>query len=163
MYYIIAAVAALIGFILAVSFYTFYICFYAKKDRTEDPYAIMHGRQYQSVKDNIIACTRIMDKAPCEWVYTNSFDDLKLAGRYYHTADGAPLIILFHGYRSISLRDCAGGYILSKKLGIALPWLRLSIIGSLSYETVAAETTIKQLENGVDKCAYIIVGKGIFF
>ncbi len=39
---------------------------------------------------------------------------------------------------------------LSKKLGIALPWLRLSVIGSLSYETVAAENTINsmKLENG---------------
>ena len=39
-----------------------------------------------------------------------------------------------------------GVLVLSKKLGIALPWLRLSIIGSLSYETVAAETTLEQLE-----------------
>ncbi len=38
-----------------------------------------------------------------------------------------------------------GVLVLSKKLGVALPWLRLSIIGSLSYETVAAETTIEQL------------------
>ena len=38
-----------------------------------------------------------------------------------------------------------GVLVLSKKLGVALPWLRLSIIGSLSYETVAAETTIDQL------------------
>ena len=117
MLYIIATIAALAGLIIAFSFYTFYVCFYSKKDRTEDPYAIMRGKQYQAVKDNIITCTRIMDKASCEWVYTDSFDGLKLAGRYYHTADGAPLIILFHGYRSMSLRDCAGGYILSKKLG----------------------------------------------
>lgn len=34
---------------------------------------------------------------------------------------------------------------LSKSLGIALPWLRLSIIGSLSYETVAAGNTIEAL------------------
>lgn len=39
-----------------------------------------------------------------------------------------------------------GVVVLSKKLGIALPWLRLSIIGSLSYETVAAETTIDQIK-----------------
>ena len=39
-----------------------------------------------------------------------------------------------------------GVIVLSKKLGIALPWLRLSIIGSLSYETVAAETTIEQIK-----------------
>ena len=38
-----------------------------------------------------------------------------------------------------------GVAILSKQLGVALPWLRLSIIGSLSYETVAAQTTIDQL------------------
>ena len=39
-----------------------------------------------------------------------------------------------------------GVLVLSKKLGIALPWLRLSIIGSLSYETVAAETTLEQID-----------------
>ena len=37
---------------------------------------------------------------------------------------------------------------LSKSLGVALPWLRLSIIGSLSYETIAAETTQKSLDAG---------------
>lgn len=35
--------------------------------------------------------------------------------------------------------------VLSQKLGIALPWLRLSVIGSLTYETVAAETTLESL------------------
>ncbi len=30
---------------------------------------------------------------------------------------------------------------LSKKLGVALPWLRLSVVGSLSYEAIAAENT----------------------
>ncbi len=31
---------------------------------------------------------------------------------------------------------------LSKSLGLALPWLRLSVIGSLSYETIAAKNTL---------------------
>lgn len=34
---------------------------------------------------------------------------------------------------------------LSKSLGIALPWLRLSVIGSLSYETIAASTALEAL------------------
>ncbi len=34
---------------------------------------------------------------------------------------------------------------LSKSLGIALPWLRLSVIGSLSYETIAAGTALNEL------------------
>ena len=32
---------------------------------------------------------------------------------------------------------------LSKSLGVALPWLRLSVIGSMSYETVASQNVLK--------------------
>ncbi len=39
-----------------------------------------------------------------------------------------------------------GVVVLSKSLGIALPWLRLSVIGSLTYETVAAENTLRELK-----------------
>lgn len=35
---------------------------------------------------------------------------------------------------------------LSKSLGLALPWLRLSVIGSLSYETVAARNVWNQTD-----------------
>ena len=38
---------------------------------------------------------------------------------------------------------------LSKSLGIALPWLRLSIVGSLTYETVAAGTALTELGGGL--------------
>ena len=34
---------------------------------------------------------------------------------------------------------------LSKKLGLALPWLRLSVVGSLSYETVAANNALSAM------------------
>lgn len=34
---------------------------------------------------------------------------------------------------------------LSKSLGIVLPWLRLSVVGSLTYETVAAGTSLTEL------------------
>ena len=37
---------------------------------------------------------------------------------------------------------------LSKSLGLALPWLRLSVIGSLSYETVAAGNALNGLGLG---------------
>lgn len=38
-----------------------------------------------------------------------------------------------------------GVVVLSKSLGVALPWLRLSVVGSLSYELVAAENTMNPL------------------
>ncbi|MBE6986044.1 MAG: alpha/beta hydrolase [Ruminococcaceae bacterium] len=103
--------------VLLIAFFTYRICFYSPEDRREDPYSVMDGEQYEAVCDSITACTRLMDKAPCQWVTTRSFDGLTLSARYYHTADGAPLQILFHGYRSMALRDCAGGFYLAKKLG----------------------------------------------
>ena len=36
--------------------------------------------------------------------------------------------------------------ILSKSLGLPLPWLRLSVIGSMSYETVAATNTLNAMD-----------------
>ncbi len=51
---------------------------------------------------------------------------------------------------------------LSKSLGIPLPWLRLSVIGSLTYETVAAGNTLEALELDAgstitDPSAYVTV------
>lgn len=41
-----------------------------------------------------------------------------------------------------------GVVVLSKSLGVALPWLRLSVVGSLSYELIAAENTMEHLSLG---------------
>lgn len=48
---------------------------------------------------------------------------------------------------------------LSKSLGIALPWLRLSVIGSLSYETVAAGAAVGALDHTL---AQVITDPGEF-
>lgn len=53
---------------------------------------------------------------------------------------------------------------LSKSLGIALPWLRLSVVGSLSYETIAAvnaasgmNMTLDDFAKGMTAEAYVTV------
>ena len=42
---------------------------------------------------------------------------------------------------------------LSPKLGVALPWLRLSVIGSLSYESIAAGRAAEAVGNPLDSSA----------
>jgi len=116
MYVAIAAIAA-VSAVFLISLYTYRVCFHSPAERHLDPYSPIEGEQYEAVNENMFAVTRIMDSAPFEQVSITSFDGLKLCGRYYHTRDGAPIQILFHGYRSMALRDCAGAYILSKKLG----------------------------------------------
>ncbi len=53
---------------------------------------------------------------------------------------------------------------LSKSLGIALPWLRLSVVGSLSYEAIAAAnaasgmgTTLAGLSGGMTASQYLTI------
>lgn len=107
----------LIGLILLISLGCFYKCFYSDNRKPADPYALLHGQQYQDVKDEIYRCTKNMDEAAFEQVTIRSYDGIQLSGRYYHHRDGAPVKILFHGYRSMALRDSAGGYAMAKKLG----------------------------------------------
>ena len=38
---------------------------------------------------------------------------------------------------------------LSKKLGLPLPWLRLSVVGSMSYETVAASNALEAMKQSL--------------
>ncbi len=108
---------ALILLVLGISYGVYRFCFYSPADRKEDPYALLDGEQYQAVSEHIFKCTRIMEQTPCEFVETTAFDETGLSARYYGAKPGSPVMLLFHGYRSMALRDGAGGFLLGKKLG----------------------------------------------
>ena len=103
---------------VGICLYCFHTCFYASNRKKQDPYCKLHGQQFLEVQEQIYASTRRMEQIPFEAVTIRSFDGLTLYGRYYHMKDGAPVKIIFHGYRSMALRDCAGGFALSRKLGM---------------------------------------------
>jgi len=46
---------------------------------------------------------------PSEEFSITSFDGLKLYGRYYESIPGAPIELMFHGYRGSAERDLCGG------------------------------------------------------
>lgn len=71
-------------------------------------------RKIKPVQDEIIA---EFLKAPYEEVSITSHDGLKLTGRYYHVADGAPLEIQCHGYKGNALRDFSGAWRIAKAAG----------------------------------------------
>ena len=54
---------------------------------------------------------------PREDMYITSFDGLKLHGRYYEYAPGAPIELMMHGYRGAADRDLSGGVQRCFKLG----------------------------------------------
>ena len=107
----------LLALTLLICLYIYRVAFYNPvKGRTtvDDP---MKGAQYEAVSEHLYRISHIMEKYPCEEISITSFDGCRLFGRYYHVRDGAPLEILFHGYRSCAFRDCSGGHALSRKMG----------------------------------------------
>lgn len=107
----------LVVLILLFAYYAYRVAFYVPKRHISDPYAVMEGEQYEAVSDLILKATKAMEKHKFEPVYITADDGAKLFGRFYFHHEGAPLQILFHGYRSCAFRDCCGGHSLAWKMG----------------------------------------------
>jgi len=103
---IILILAALIAL---VSYAVSYIGFHSPNGRQNDDENITRSDQMDPLRDTILAMIRALNARPFERVYITSRDGLRLAGRYYHQADGAPLDICFHGWRGTPSRDFSGG------------------------------------------------------
>lgn len=109
--------AALTIIVLAFSLYCYKTTFHVPKIRHEDLFRLPQGEQYDKVAQRMLEISLIMNEAQCQWVTTTAKDGTKLWGRFYEYNPGAPVLLLFHGYRSMALRDSAGGFALGQKLG----------------------------------------------
>lgn len=114
---ILGIVAALITAVTGVLLYCYNLAFRRDEKRVSKEGAVPEGEQYEVFSDVIIKGADNILNAPYEKVTTTSRDGIKLVGRYYHVKDGAPVSIIFHGYRSNIGTDCNGGYYLSVKNG----------------------------------------------
>ncbi len=110
---IIAVVFLII--ILIFLFYIFDTAFYnppRKRNRK-----VELGEQYRALADKLDEQNRQVANTKAEKVEIKAYDGTVLKGKYYHFKDGAPVDIIFHGYRSKAENDCGGGFILARDLG----------------------------------------------
>lgn len=114
---ILSFLAGLLLFSVLMAWYSYRTAFYSPKKRTEDCYAIPKGEQYEKERQRMLSLIREMDEIPFETVTISAQDGTKLAARYYHIRDGAPLQIQFHGYKGNALRDFCGGNKLARESG----------------------------------------------
>lgn len=111
------AAAILAGVTLAIAFATYIIAFYNKHKKSFNPFFPPHrAKSYPFVERSNALITALIDE-PCETLEITARDGKRLAGRYYHRADGAPLDIMFHGYMSGALHDFPGGAIEALRAG----------------------------------------------
>lgn len=113
-FYILACI--LLAIVFGGAYYAYRIAFYAPmKNREKIPSTAAH--QFDPYRDRMKQMFLTLQDRPYEFVSVPSHDGLTLSGRYYHVADGAPVDICFHGYRSSPLTDFSGGSELSLRMG----------------------------------------------
>ena len=98
-----------------LSLITSFICFLMvfrspkKKPLGPDEYEIPDGEIYEAFRDDMIRWAKEIRALPHEDMEIKSFDGLTLRAKYFEYKAGAPIELLFHGYKGNAERDLSGG------------------------------------------------------
>ena len=113
----------ILGIVAALILLGAYICyrmaFYSPKRKPKDPNVIEipSGEIYEVYRADMEKWARMTRAMPHEDVEITSFDGLTLRGKFYEYAPGAPVELMFHGYRGCAERDMPGGALRSHRVG----------------------------------------------
>ena len=100
----------LVAAVLLISYGCFRMAFYAPPTvQDPDRIDIPEGEIYEVFREQMENWVREARAMPREDCWIRSFDGLKLHGFYYEYAPGAPVELMFHGYRGNAERDLSGG------------------------------------------------------
>lgn len=116
---LLGAVAVITLAVLLISYICYRIGFYvpSRKSVQSDTIEFPEGEIYEPFWDIMEKWGRETRALPHEEMSITSFDGLTLHGKYYEFTPGAPIELMFHGYRGNAERDLAGGVQRCFKLG----------------------------------------------
>lgn len=116
---ILAVLAGLALLILLAAFICYRMAFYSapRKENAGDEIDIPVGEIYEAHREAMVAWAKEIRAMKHEDVQITSFDGLTLRGKFYEYAPGAPIELMFHGYRGSGERDLNGGVQRCFKLG----------------------------------------------
>lgn len=110
--WILAGIAAgLLCAVLVIAYVCYRIAFYVppRKESSSDAVEIPEGEIYEVFREQMESWGREVRALPRQEFSVTSFDGLTLHGKFYEYAPGAPIELMFHGYRGSAERDLAGG------------------------------------------------------
>ena len=117
-WWILGGVTAFVCLSVLISAYVCYrITFYSAPREQKEERNLPQGAIYEPYWDSMKKWAQEMQQMPCQELSVTSFDGLTLRGRFYEYAPGAPIELMFHGYRGSSERDMPGGVQRCFKLG----------------------------------------------
>ncbi len=103
--------------VLATSLVCFLKIFYTTRRKKWAEYPVPAGEIYEPHHEKMIEWIKFARSLPHTEVSIRSFDGLKLVGTYYEFEKGAPIDILFHGYKGCAAQDLSGGVYRCQQLG----------------------------------------------
>lgn len=100
-----------VGVCVLAAYGCFRFAFYVppRKESHSDAIVLPKGEVYEPFHDDMTRWIQEVRALPYEDVQITSFDGLKLCGKFYEFAPGAPMELMFHGYRGSAERDLSGG------------------------------------------------------
>ena len=108
--WILGVILFLAVLVLITSYVCYRMAFYAPPRKPlGNQIEIPEGKIYEPYRESMEAWAREVRKMPCTHFSITSFDGLTLTGKYYEFAPGAPIELMFHGYRGSAERDLPGG------------------------------------------------------
>ena len=110
-YILLGAVLFLCASIAIIAYICFRMAFYIRDEekKSSEEFPIPVGEIYEPWRDTMVAWIK-ETRALKHQVFTiRSFDGLTLYARYYEQTPGAPIELMFHGYRGYAERDLCGG------------------------------------------------------
>lgn len=109
-YIVLISFTIIILLTLIISFICYLMTFYSNnKDLTSGEIILPNMPIYQLFKDDIIKDITDVRSIKSEEFSIKSFDGLTLYGKYYECIKGAPIEIMFHGYKGSGERDLSTG------------------------------------------------------
>ncbi|MBE6765236.1 MAG: hypothetical protein E7546_05085 [Ruminococcaceae bacterium] len=105
--------------VLVISYICFRMAFYVPDRDSEDCEEVStpKGEIYDPYRERMEKWTKETRAMPQEEFSITSFDGLTLFGKYYEYKKGAPIELMFHGYRGNPESDLSGGVQRCFKLG----------------------------------------------
>lgn len=102
-----------LAIIILLFFITLYICFrltfFSNRKKRRDEFSLPPGKVFLEHKDTIFNAIKYAKSLNPEILSIKTFDGLTLKAKYFEYIKGAPIELMFHGYRGDSLRDLSIG------------------------------------------------------
>lgn len=118
-YIALTAVILVAAGVVGIAYYCYRTAFYVKEDEKipKDRYSLPEGKVYEPYYPAMLNWMKETEQLSYTEFSITTFDGLKLYARYYEYKPGAPIELMFHGYRGNAQRDLCGGVQRCFKLG----------------------------------------------